>query len=358
MSPVLQATYFDGQSALARPVTLRIVGADLHICQAHGSLVVPVRQVRWPERTRHGQRMADLPDGGMLQCADLAAWDAWCNAAGLREPRLVVLQQSWRWVLATVLALVLVLGAISRWGLPMAAHAVVAQTPHTVDEAIGDSALHALDKALMEPSTLASQQQDAIRAAFAHALSALPPDDVPRWNVQFRKSSIGPNALALPGGTILMTDDMVSLVDGDTEVLTAVLAHELGHVKHRHGLRMLVQVSALGTMTSLLLGDFSTALAALPALVGQAHYSRQAEREADAHALQVLRTAGIPPKAMVTLFARLEARRHSAPVPVPRDAAGEEAEQRAAKAVAWLGIAFASHPADAERIAFFSGNAP
>ncbi len=358
ISSVLHATYFDGKSALARPVELRIVGADLRISLADSTLEVPVKQVRWPERTRHGKRMAELPGGGMLQCADITAWDAWCKAAGLREPGVVMLQQSWRWVAGTIVSMVLVLAALYQWGLPVAAQAVVAVTPHSVDEAIGKSTLSTVDDVLMEPTELTLQQQEAIRTAFQDALKAQQPDDIPPWNLQFRKSKIGPNALALPGGTILMTDDMVTLVDGDTQVLTAVLAHELGHVKHRHGLRMLVQVSALGAITSLMLGDFSTALAAVPALMGQAYYSREAEREADAHSLQVLQAAGIQPKVMVTLFTRMEAKRQSTREKSTKDGTHDEVEQRAGEAVSWLGIAFASHPADAERIAFFSGNVP
>ncbi len=35
---------------------------------------------------------------------------------------------------------------------------------------------------------------------------------------------------------MVMTDEMVELVGADDKVITAVLAHELGHVHHRHGL--------------------------------------------------------------------------------------------------------------------------
>ena len=352
----LQAIYFDGKSAQARPVELRIDLGVLYIRSPNVALEVPVAKVQWPERTRYGKRMAALPGGGMLQSDESAAWDAWCRASGLREPGVVVLQQSWRWVAGSMVALVLSLGALSQWGLPVLAQGVVALTPHSVDVKIGRSTLAAVDEALMQPSTLPLAQQDKVRRAFETALKAQTPDGVPEWNLQFRKSKIGPNALALPGGTILMTDDMVELVDGDTQVLTAVLAHELGHVQHRHGLRMLVQVSALGAVTSLVLGDFSTALAAVPALMGQAYYSREAEREADAHALQVLKAAGISPKVMITLFDKLEAKRQGESP--KKDAEHDDTERQAARTVSWLGIAFASHPADAERIAFFRGETP
>jgi Zn-dependent protease with chaperone function len=250
-----------------------------------------------------------------------------------------------------VLAFLVLLGVLYNWGLPTLARGIVAVTPQSFDEKMGQAALLAIDDALMEPSALSQAQQTGIRDAFAHALRAQAPGQVPPWNLKFRKSKIGPNALALPGGTLLMTDEMVLLVDGDTDVLTAVLAHELGHVKHRHSLRMLVQVSALGAVTSLMLGDFSTLLAALPALLGQAHYSREAEREADINAVQVLTSAGINPKVMVTLFTKLEARRRGESKAPSRD----QSEKHATEVSNWLGIAFASHPANAERIALFQG---
>jgi Zn-dependent protease with chaperone function len=100
------------------------------------------------------------------------------------------------------------------------------------------------------------------------------------------------------------------------------------------------------------LGDFSTLLAAVPALLGQAHYSREAEREADAHAVKVLKDAGLSPLHMVTLFEALEQERQK-----KANKAQDKHEGKAAaedeNSASWLGIAFASHPSDADRIAYF-----
>jgi Zn-dependent protease with chaperone function len=270
----------------------------------------------------------------------------------LLESAVVRFQQSWRWVTGFVLAFFVFMVGSYNWGLPAIARGIVAITPQSFDEKMGQATLLAIDDALMEPSGLALAQQEGIRNAFTRTLRAQAQEQVPPWSLQFRKSKLGPNALALPGGTLLLTDEMVQLVDGDTDVLTAVLAHELGHVKHRHALRMLVQVSALGAVTSLVLGDFSTVLAAAPALLGQAHYSREAEREADLNAVQVLTHAGIDPRVMVSLFDKLAARRRDESKEVSKEESGTQA-----MAVAdWLGLAFASHPADAERVALFRRN--
>ena len=81
-------------------------------------------------------------------------------------------------------------------------------------------------------------------------------------------------------------------------------------------------------------------LAAIPALVGQMAYSRDAEREADAHSVRLMRAGGIAPAAMVEFFERARAWRDSD-------------DGRKLGAGFDPGIAFSSHPADAERIAFF-----
>ena len=103
---------------------------------------------------------------------------------------------------------------------------------------------------------------------------------------------------------------------------------------------MVIQVAVLGGISSLALGDFSSILAAAPVLLGQAQYSREAEQQADAYAVAVLRQARISPAVMVTLFEKLAQARKT----------DQEAESQ------W-GLLFASHPADAERIAYFKAAA-
>ena len=54
-----------------------------------------------------------------------------------------------------------------------------------------------------------------------------------------------PNAVALPGGTILVTRGLIEQVESENE-LAFVLAHEIGHFKNRDHLRMLGRGAALG----------------------------------------------------------------------------------------------------------------
>lgn len=336
----LAALYFDGVHAQPHAVTLQLQGKALHIQGDGFAHTLAANQVQWPERTRYTLRTAHLPGGGSVQCNDAAAWDAWRRASGQHESWVVKAQQSWRGVLASLVVLVAILVAVQQWGLPMAAQTLVQVTPLRVDAALGEAALEAVDQSMMRPSKLPQAEQDRVAQAFAQAVRSLPPETVPAHRLLFRQSRIGPNALALPGGTMIMTDEMVALVGGDAQVLTAILAHELGHVRRRHGLRLLIQATVLATLGSLVFGDFSGLVAAVPVLLGHASYSRQAEHEADVEAVRLLKAARISPAVMLTLFEKIKEKK------------GQESS-----ADKGLGIAFASHPSDAQRIAYFKAAA-
>jgi Zn-dependent protease with chaperone function len=332
----ITADYFDGRSARARPVRLSLTSAALRIEGDDVARDVPLRDVRWPERTTHGARVVQLADGATVVAPDAAAWDAWRRTHGPRESIVVRLQQNWRGALACLAGAVLAVVAAYVWGVPWAARAAAAAMPASIDRAIGDTALATIDEHWMRPSELPAAQQAQLAAAWQRALSTLPPDTVPAHRLVFRKSRIGANAFALPGGTIVLTDELVTRVKGDTAIVVGVLGHELGHLRHRHGLRLLVQVGALGAIASVLTGDASTLLGSVPSWLGQAAYSRDAEREADAEAVRVLRAAGLSPLVMVSFF---------------------EAMARPADARDAFPLALSSHPADAQRIAWFQAAA-
>lgn len=368
----LTVHYFDGRSSRAREVLAWLEGGQLRLQGADVDRTEPARQVQWPERTQHGPRIALLPEGGSLQSVDAAAWDAWQRCGGLGESAMVRSQQSWRGVLLSLAALVLLLSAAYVWGLPWLARGVADRLPDSVENRVGEVAIQQFET-LLEPSKLSAQEQRAVELAWdrlvrAHAVAQQARGQPLRSSrLLIRHSRIGPNAVALPGGTMVLTDDLVRLVQHDTRVLNGVLAHELGHVQYRHGMRMLVQVGVLGAVTSLLWGDYSGILAAAPLWLGQAHYSRQAEREADAYSAQALRDAGESPAVMITLLERFGAFRRCGDAMLKPTAASTAPECPASPASPanpasghtsddeegpW-GIGFASHPADEERIAFF-----
>ena len=230
-------------------------------------------------------------------------------------------------------AIVALAVAAYAYAIPFAARLVLAAVPISVDRTIGDLSFQSIGGQLLRPSRLPEAEQTRLRGAFERAIARADGKDAVPTTLEFRAGEIGPNAFALPGGRMVVTDELVALVDGREDVVIGVLGHEYGHVKARHGVRMVAQSALLRTVTSLVLGDFSAVLAAAPALLGEQAYSRDFEREADAESVRILRAAGASPGAMVVFFEKL-----------------------ASKSLGNTGgvaIAFASHPADAERVDFF-----
>ena len=111
------------------------------------------------------------------------------------------------------------------------------------------------------------------------------------YELVFRTSPlVGANAFALPNGTIVMTDELVNLVD-NTDHLSGILLHEIAHVQYRHSMQQLARQSSLSALILLVTGDASFAsslILLLPTVLIEAEYSREFETEADVFALDVI----------------------------------------------------------------------
>jgi Zn-dependent protease with chaperone function len=300
----VDASYFDGQSARQQAVTLSMANGLLEL-HADGLLrEVPLSQVRLSTRLGNTPRLLHFSDGGHCEIRNNTDLDALLQAAGLQPQSLVSrLENSWRHALtATLLAIAFVIAAFY-WGLPRFASVVAERIPAQLALSIDAHFLETADDGLMQPSQLAAARQQALQQRFngLHHAQGQPPHEL-----KVRSSKlIGANALALPGGTIVMTDQLVSLASHDEEIL-AVLAHELGHVNERHPLRQLLQSSAVGLAMTWYLGDISTLLAAAPTLLLETSYSRNFERRADRYAADMLRMNGIAPARLADILEKLE----------------------------------------------------
>jgi Zn-dependent protease with chaperone function len=127
------------------------------------------------------------------------------------------------------------------------------------------------------------------------------------------QSSI-PNALALPGGRIYLFSGLLDRSE-DVDEVAGVLAHEIGHVVHRDGLRVLIQNGGTSFLLGLLFGDVFGASAII--LVGRtlvdSAYSREAERAADNFAASRMLELNRSPRALGVILARLMKEKESKP---------------------------------------------
>jgi len=176
------------------------------------------------------------------------------------------------------------------YGIPKAAKSIAFELPEYIESQLATS-LDVLDHTLLEPSELPIKRQTHLRSVFAQYIKAHEELDP---KIHFR-SGIGANALALPNGDIVFTDDLVNLVSNDQE-LVAVLFHELGHLKNKHFTRRLLQGSMISLAVIVLTGDLDTfdIITGIPTLVVDLAYSREFELEADRYAIDRLKASGLP----------------------------------------------------------------
>lgn len=142
------------------------------------------------------------------------------------------------------------------------------------------------------------------------------------------------NAVALPGGQVLLFDGLVQEAESPEE-LAGVLAHEVGHVRERHVMTALLRQFGLSVLISGINSNVGSGALAATRL----SYGREAEREADRYARNAMRDADISPVGAAEFFERQ---------------LGDSGERNSAsKAVEWL----STHPLQAERARAFRDSA-
>lgn len=298
---MIDAIYFDGENSRRNPVTLIIYKRVLAMRGEGIRLSVRLSQVKISERLQHAPRLVHLKNGGVIEITD-PAFDKMLRANHYREPRVVQWQQNWPLSLAAMVLLVVTLASGYHWGLPWAADKLAQYAPASLGRQLGDQSMAFLDGRLMQPSALDVVEQARVQRLFAEMRQ--PPGKKSGYRLEFRSSRLGPNAFALPNGVIVMTDELVQLA-GDDEAVLGVLAHELGHVRHRHSLRNILQTLGVGIVINVLVGDVSGILAAAPTFLLEQKYSRDFEREADQFAIDMMQINRKPLSPMAALFEKM-----------------------------------------------------
>lgn len=268
-----------------------------------------------------GKRLIDLPYGSHLE-SDFNDLEQYLpvksrNAIGklihYAETHLLI-------ILLALVGTVVASLAMLKYGVPVAAKYAAMATPPSLEKDLGKQTLDVLDHEKLGYFTttkLTLEQQTDIQ----NALTAMckKTQTCPEYQLNFRKSkAIGANAFALPGGYVVITDELVALADTSQnyDEITAVLAHELGHVKERHALRQTLQGTVAGLIILSITGDVSSIAAGLPALMVNMSYTRELETEADQYSLKSLNAACIPAKSFSTILSKL-AKSHGGGISMP-----------------------------------------
>jgi predicted Zn-dependent protease len=128
------------------------------------------------------------------------------------------------------------------------------------------------------------------------------------------------NAFAAPGGFIFLTRGMLRCCPQE-DAVAAVLAHEIGHVQYKHGLRAIKQSRVTSALTSLAIkgtkkyGDedlakltetFEGSISDITKTLIVNGYSRSFEHQADLAAISMLQRTGYNPNGLVMMLNQMK----------------------------------------------------
>ncbi len=317
-----QGRYADGRTAASKAASLRLTPAGIEISlpddpevqlwpypelQAgtplhRGSKDVLLRRLM--AKTREASPFsATAAAGATVYVAD----QDFVHALMARAPNLTASRARRRFV-AAGLVIVLLTAAlcVAVWALELnPARTVAALLPPAVWRNIGDTAFDELTRGhrvCANPRGQAALTRLVTKLSTAAAANRDFNVRVVDWPLI--------NAFTLPGGRIVLTSGLINVAASPDE-LAGVIAHEIGHGLEWHPETSLVRALGLSAAVRLVFGG-ADPVSNVGMLLLQLRYSREAERVADARAVEMMRTAKIPAKALADFFLLVKKREGSA----------------------------------------------
>lgn len=304
-----EGKYYSGQHPVAVSANLNFDSSEISLTTDTLKATYSVTQLSVSPRIGTTMRFINLPNSGQIACLDNCFLDQLPQES--HTEGIVAWLEQRLYIAFFCVAMVLTILLVGYFiGLPAASKHIATKLPMETERVLGIETLTYLENhSWFQGSSISHDRQDEIRIGFKLLIQDLPFKD--QYELNFRSSGVfGPNALAFPGGIIIITDEMVELAENNEEIY-AVLAHEIGHVELRHTLRSIMQNSAIGVIAATVTSDAATlsgAMVGLPIIVAQTKYSREFESEADRFAFQLLTLKGFSPHAFADLMERLSSK--------------------------------------------------
>ena len=202
------------------------------------------------------------------------------------------------YLVGMIIVIVVSLPVIYRWGIPLASKQIAKLTPLSWEEKLGEIISIAL---LDETEICTSPKEIELLQSLFQKIEHI--EEHPYQFEVIIVDSSTMNALALPGGKILIYRGLLNRLDSP-EALIGVLAHEMQHILQQHGLQNIIRASLFAGIMAIIGGDFSMLESVLDVVevLSLLSYSRDFEIEADLLAIQMLQKKGITIQGMINFF--------------------------------------------------------
>jgi len=360
---VFKGDYFDGRSAKKFPVTLRLAPERLHLfvpgkpdqlwhyseirLTQVGGEQGPVRLER--ETLRYGKEIVEavvVNDPEFLNQADEVAPGTLISF--WKRPQ----NRKWRRILL-VLALIAIppfLYGVWTVGVPKLSDTVAEKVPTQWERKLGDTVFQSIPQ--LSSSSEPDPKVQAALDEIAQRLLQTVPEQPYEFRIHVHPGKVV-NAMALPGGQIVVFQGLLNLTETPEE-LAGVLAHEFQHVLLRHSTRGIIRQLASSFLLAIVVGDSNQVMTQVMGAAGELdslNFSRNMEREADRAGMQMLLKANVKPSGMIRIFEKFKDQDDS-----PRESEKNDEKQKDLSTSEsddesndWMEY-FSTHPANEDRI--------
>lgn len=302
-SQVYFARFSDGKSAASTDAKVRLTdrGITIELPDRHAPLTWPYGALASAEPL--SQKAIDaLLTYSHQPGASLFVSDAtFARTLATTAPHLSASAQRWRharpfvWVAAGIMAI----WAVVWMGNLSPTRAIAELLPDKARTALGQQAIQSMTegkRVCTAPKGVAALDRLTDKLSKAAGGRRTFKVVVVDWDVL--------NAFATPGEQIVMSRGLLAKANGPDEI-AGVLGHEMGHGLEMHPETGIIRAVGLSAAIELMMGGSGGTLGNIGVLLAQLSYSREAEREADGHALKLLREASISPRGLAEFFDRV-----------------------------------------------------
>ncbi len=300
----IEGEFHDGQTSKSVPAQLLVNNRGARLVADQLEIEISPADLLLSDRIGNTPRRIEWHNDGAFVTQDNAGTDRLHRLLpGGKVGRLAFgLESNLPFAIVALVSVALLLGSVMFWGIPTGARYLATQIPQSLAERAGNEVMAALDQIHLEPSTLSSERAEELRTYLA-SHDPFPPV------ISFRSAgeTIGPNAFALPGGFVVITDELIALAENDEQIL-AVYLHETGHARALHSETSVLTNSAWLVLLTLITGDINgmtETIFAVPVMLGNLAFSRELEREADDHAITELKALGLDPSLLADMLQRM-----------------------------------------------------
>ena len=302
------------QSSLTTEAMLHIIGDDVKLTVEGGQTVWQgtLKDLRIDPPLGTLSRKIYLPNSYLFETSQNDLVDQ-IKANGFWKRLVKIEKTGWHLILFAIITPILAFGLYSLV-IPLFISFAIFMTPEAAIRLIDKNTIKSMDLAFMDPSELSPERQEDIQELFSVLVTQAESETMrkrrmPNYNLLFRTSEhMGPNAFALPGGTIVLTDELVNMFPEEDYVLNAVIGHEIGHVVEEHSLKQIYRALGMAALVSLVAGDAGPMLEDI-VLEGSAllslSFSRKHEMQSDDYSYELLKSSGLRTDGLVTFFNRI-----------------------------------------------------